>query len=293
MRIDSAELALVLALMRERTLPAAAARLGQDSSTVFRAIQRLERRVGRSLFTRSRLGFEPTALAVALADHGESVETELTQASRLLEGLAAEVSGTVRVSTTDALLRYCITPLLPALRAALPAVQLEFDVQNRLVNLTQREADVALRPTRTPPEHMVGRPLGTLSSRVAASRSWLAAQPGANARERRAATDLARVHWLSPAGSVGDHPSVRWRQRQWPAAAVTGFGSMNGVLDAVEAGLGVAVASDFAVRAHRWVALSEPIAELDVDLWLLHHPLGRRAAHIRAVVEWLGRHLRP
>ena len=59
-QIGPAELQTVLALVRAPTLAGAGERLKQDSSTVFRAVRRIERGLGQSLFMRSRTGYQPT-----------------------------------------------------------------------------------------------------------------------------------------------------------------------------------------------------------------------------------------
>ena len=56
---NTADLETVLALSRGRTLAAAGERLKVDASTVFRALQRLERGLGQALFERGRGGYIP------------------------------------------------------------------------------------------------------------------------------------------------------------------------------------------------------------------------------------------
>src|SRR5689334_1040644 len=83
-RLDARDLVLVLALVRGGTLGEAARQLGQDSSTVFRALQRLEKRLGLSLFERHRQGLLPGELALAWARSAEAIEDELDRADQLL-----------------------------------------------------------------------------------------------------------------------------------------------------------------------------------------------------------------
>jgi len=78
-RIGHAELEVVLALVRGRTLASAGERLGVDGSTIFRSLQRIERGLGQSLFERRRTGYSPGELATQLAAHAEEMEATLAE----------------------------------------------------------------------------------------------------------------------------------------------------------------------------------------------------------------------
>ena len=54
-----------------------------------------------------------------------------------------------------------------------PALTIELSTSNDFANLSRRDADIALRLTRTPPEHLVGRELAKISYRVCGSERYL------------------------------------------------------------------------------------------------------------------------
>ena len=89
--LSASDLEVVLALTRGITLAGSAVRLGVDASTIFRALQRLERRLGQRLFERTRSGYLATELATQLAAHAEEVEVALESARSTIE--AARRSG--------------------------------------------------------------------------------------------------------------------------------------------------------------------------------------------------------
>lgn len=200
----ASELQVVLALVRGGTLAEAAARSASDPSTVFRSVQRLEKHLGQRLFERSRQGYLPTDTALALARHAERIEAELEAARTAVTGAATAVAGRVRLTTTDSVLRGLVLPCLPALARAHPLLQLELQAHNALVNLTKRDADIALRATPKPPQHLVGRQLGRIRFVVAGLR-------GATGRRALEAHD-----WVAPDEAMPEHPSVRWRTRAYP-----------------------------------------------------------------------------
>src|SRR5512143_2004166 len=267
--LGAAELALLLALVRGGTLAAAGQLAGVDTSTVFRTMQRAERALGQRLFERSRQGYRATDLGQRLAEHAERIEAELEAARSVAQLREGAVSGLVRISTTDTLLHGLLLPSLRALRAAHPRLRLEIQARNELANLTQREADVALRATVRPPPHLVGRHLGPIRSAVYIARSLVP--------PRRQAFDLAGAAWLTVDEVLPDHPSVRWRRKHLPRVEpVLRLSGVQAVFDAVRQGLGVGIAPLFLARScNDVVALTPPLAECESQLWLLTHPESR------------------
>lgn len=283
--LGAAELAVLLALVRGGNLAAAGQLAGVDGSTVFRTVQRAEKLLGQRLFERSRAGYRATELGTRLAQHAERIEAELeaARAEARIEGGA--VSGVVRIATADTLLKGLLLPAIRSLQQAHPQLHLEISARNELANLTQREADIALRATAKPPPHVVGRRLGTVRSAVFAPR------PAARSRAR--APDLASAAWIAVDDAMPDHPSVRWRRKHFPRAeAVLRLNSMQSVFDAVASGLGVGLVPVFLAQGHGEVMqVSEPVPECDVDLWLLTHPESRHLRRISVVASHLAEHV--
>ncbi len=79
-QIGHADLKLILALVRGRTLARAAEQLQVDVSTVFRAIRKLEANLQVALFDKNRRGYTPTQSAKALAEQAERAEQALDAA---------------------------------------------------------------------------------------------------------------------------------------------------------------------------------------------------------------------
>ena len=276
-QLDPADLELTLALVRGRTLAAAAERLGVDASTVFRSLQRIERGLGRSLFERTRSGYVATELATQLAAHAEAMEVAVEAARSAAAAEPSQVSGTVRITTTDTILHGLVAPALLALRDVHPLLGYELHAGNELASLTRRDADIAVRATKRPPPHLVGRQVGTL--RVAV----FAAKKGSV----RARAEVAAGHadWIAPDDALPEHPSVVWRKRQHPKVEPRyRVNSILSVLELVALGLGVGVLPLFlAAERPDVVALTEPLESAATDLWLLAHPESRHLRRVAAV----------
>lgn len=273
----ASDLQVVLALVRGGTLAEAAARSGSDPSTVFRALQRIERELGHRLFERTRQGYLPTDTALEVARHAERIEAELEAARAAATGAAGTVTGRVRLTTTDSVLRGLVLPRLPALVREHPLLQLEVQANNALLNLTKRDADVALRATPRPPEHLVGRELGQIRFVVAGLRG---------SRTQRA---LEAQDWIAPDEAMPEHPSVRWRKRAYPKLAPRLLADgIVGVVDAIRCGAGIGVVPHFMLEVEPQLkALTDPLDGCESTLWLLAHPESRHLRRIAAVYQHL------
>src|SRR5215207_6526522 len=264
-RIGAGELEVVLAMVRAGTLSAAAERLGVDASTVFRSLQRIERSIGQTLFERSRSGYVANELAQALAEQAERVESALEAARLAANAEPDQASGAVRLTTTDTILHGLVAPALRALQAAHPLLSYELHVGNEPASLTRRDADIAVRATKRPPQHLVGRHLGPI--RVA----LYAARKSGIKRYEDVLKGLAA--WIGPDDALPEHPSVVWRRKQFPRVVpqyrVT---SILTVMELVALDLGVGILPLFVAQGRKdIVALTDALDDAQTELWLLTH----------------------
>lgn len=280
-KMSSGDLEVLLALVRSGTLASAGERLGVDASTVFRSLQRIERGLGRALFERTRSGYVPAELALELAGHAEQMEVALEAARSSAESTPSQVSGTVRITTTDTVLHGLVAPALRSLRAAHPLLGFELHTGNELASLTRRDADIAVRATKRPPQHLVGKHIGPI--RVA----LYAAKRG----DVRKFSDVqaGKADWIAPDDALPEHPSVVWRKRHFAKVAPRyRVNSVLSVLELVALGMGVGVVPLFLAEGRRDVVrLTEPLDECETELWLLTHPESRHLRRVGTVYSHL------
>ncbi|AZF06930.1 LysR family transcriptional regulator [Pseudomonas sp. R5-89-07] len=282
-QVDYPDLSLILALVRGGTLARAAGLLRVDVSTVFRAVRRLEAALGQTLFEKSRAGYLPTGLANHLAQQAERAEQALEAARIGVEQGGEVISGTVRLTCTDSVLQGLLLPALARFMTAYPALILELSTSNDFANLSRRDADIALRLTRKPPEHLVGRCLGTVTYQVCASADY--------AREY-AGRELGDLAWIAPDDFLPDHPTVAWRREHLPGVRPSyRCNSMQSVTELVRAGLGVAALPDFLI-GDGLHPLGPALAGHDTALWLLTRPDCRALRSVVTLFDELGRHVR-
>jgi len=280
-KMTPGDLEVTLALVRGGTLATAGERLGADASTVFRSLQRIERGLGRLLFERTRSGYLATELATELAEHAERMEAALEAARSSVEAAPAQVSGTVRITTTDTILHGLVAPALRSLHAVHPLLRYDLHTGNELASLTRRDADIAVRATKRPPQHLVGKHIGPI--RVAL---YAAKKGGAR---KFADVEAGQADWIAPDDALPEHPSVVWRKRHFPKAAPRyRVNSILSVLELVALGLGVGIVPLFLADGRNDVVrLTEALDECETELWLLTHPESRHLRRVGAVYSHL------
>jgi DNA-binding transcriptional LysR family regulator len=279
-QLSPADLQALLAMARTGTLAAAGERLGVDASTVFRTLQRVERGLGQPLFVRGRGGWQANELGQALAVHAESLEAALEAARADAQLQPQSLSGSVRITSTDTVMHALVAPALKPLRAAHPLLGFELASGNELASLTRRDADIAVRATRRPPAHRVGRPLGPIRVALYAPRKG---------GPRRFEDLDEHTSWIGVDDALPEHPSVLWRRRHVPKAQPAWrVNSLLTVLELVALGLGVGVLPMFLAQRHAGLrALSGPLEDAQTDLWLLTHPQSRHLRRVAAVYAHL------
>jgi DNA-binding transcriptional LysR family regulator len=284
-KLSAVDLELLLALARGGTLAAAGQRLGLDTSTVFRSLQRIERGLGQRLFERSRSGYLASELAQTLAGHAEQLHSQLQAARSAAQLLPEQLSGTLRISTTDSILHGLVAPALRQLSSLHPQLDYELHCGNELANLTRHDADLAIRATKKPPLHLIGKHLGPIRVALYAS----ASEPLTSLQ-----TLPPETRWIAPDDALPEHPSVLWRQRHYPKIVPTyRVNSILSVLELVALGLGVGVLPLFLGQGRRDLRQISPVLdECQTELWLLAHPQSRHLRRVATGYSYLAEHLR-
>ncbi|GGF89037.1 LysR family transcriptional regulator [Azorhizobium oxalatiphilum] len=280
------DLRLVKAIADTRSLAGAADALGVNHSTVFRRLGTLETTLGARLFERARSGYVPTTTGEEMVRLAERMGEEISAMERRITGQDLRPSGELRVTTNDTLLVHLLTPVFASFRRAYPEIRLEVIVSNQTLNLTKRDADVAIRASDRPGDTLVGRRLACLAWAVYGRPDALAGQPFARA-------DIRHLDWVGLAEPIAGIRAGKWlRERAGADRIVYRVNTMLGLAEAAAAGMGLALLPCFIGAATPGLArLSEPVPEMESGLWLLTHPEIRQTARVRAFMEHAAREL--
>ncbi len=271
------DLRIFLAVARAASLSAAATRLAINQSTVSRRMASLERDLDCRLIERGALGHRLTARGAALLREIETMETAADSISRRIAGSESRLSGDLRLACVDMMVDQLLAPLLKAFATRYPAIRVILVSALSAADLARREADVAIRVSKAPPESLIGRRLCGFGLAAYAAPSLLM-ELGA----RRSPDSLDWIGWEDPAQEARtiteSYPQARIRHR------ADGFLSQRAL---VRAGLGASVFPCY------WADVDPGLARLypnaapvgGQDLWLLAHPDLRQSAKVRAFLD--------
>lgn len=271
-----------LAVAQHGSVRAAAARLRVNHSTVLRRISQLERQLGARLFEKLPSGYQLTDAGAEIFDLAEQMEATSTLLETRVFGRDQTVSGPLRVTLAPSLVTNLLLPDLADFSARHPEIQLEILTSHETLNLTNRQADVALRlayDRSTLPEHLFGIRLQEVFRSVYVA-------PRLLDRDRRP-TAAAAVKWILKAE---DGAPPEWAQT--PLApdreAVLKVTDLQIQHAAAKAGMGVAILPCFIGDTD-----SDLVRVPDVGiqrygtLWLLTHGETRRTKRVRLFSDYI------
>lgn len=274
MNISWDDFRLVKAISDTRSLVGAAEILGLNHSTVFRRLGALEKSLAIRLFERSRNGYAPTPAGDEMVALARRMSEEIVDFERGVAGRDTRPSGQLRVTTNDTFIMHLLAPVFGSFRKAYPDILLDVIVTHQALNLSRRDADIAIRATLEPPETLVGRRIARFvwSRYIADDYEELAG------KGRRTVVGFGEA--------LNGLRARKWLESNEPDAVVAGrFDTLLGVSQAVAAGLGMSVLPCFVgdnIAGIRRVG--EPI-EFGDSLWLLTHSDLRNAARVRAFLD--------
>ncbi|MGO2008477.1 LysR family transcriptional regulator [Vreelandella alkaliphila] len=285
------DLQIVLAIAETGSLSGASRALRISHATVFRRLSDMERRLGVTLFERSRTGYTPTLAGDDLTASAKRVQSEVNGAERRIIGQDLTLTGSLRITTTDTLFAGLLSPLLASFRQRYPDITLEVIISNQLQSLSRREADIAIRPTHKPPETLVGRKVSDISLAIYGQKAlWQNAPLLLNTPLPLDPVSLQKEAWIGPDVHLGDTALEKWMMDKRAAYKLD---SMLGMQSAVRHGAGIAVLPCYLGDADEaLLRLSAPIETLTTPLWLLTHPDLRRVARVRTFMEAMAEGIR-
>ena len=279
---------LILAISRASSLTGAAKTLGIDHSTAFRRLKALEDRLGVRLFERLPGGpYVPTPAGERMAAAAERMEDEALALDRDIAGRDHRLSGRLRVTSSETLAYRLLTSHLAAFRRAHPGIVVELVIDNRVLSLSRREADVALRPVRPREGDLWGRRLAAVAWTVYGTRAILEESGGPVKRTQELGA-RALIGWDETAAGI---IAADWLGAIAPPDAfVYRTSSLVNQLLAAKAGIGLALLPCYLGDPEPDLAraLPKPVPELEGELWTVTHVDLKATARVRAFFDLVG-----
>ncbi len=139
-----------LAVARGGSARAAAERLGVNHATVLRRIAQLEDRLGAQMFEKLPSGYRLTEAGEEVLELADQMEASSHQLETRVLGRDQSVRGLLRVTLAPPLATHLLMPDLADFAALHPDIEMDIVSTGELANLTNRDAEVAIRVVYDP-----------------------------------------------------------------------------------------------------------------------------------------------
>lgn len=173
-RPELSDIAVFRRVVEAGSFTAAAASLEVSKAAVSKYVSRLEAALGTRLLQRTTRRLTLTEAGAAYFARAAQALGELDAANEELAAMSGEPRGHLRVSAPGYLGAVHLAPLLGAFLKAHPAITLDLDLSNRLVDLVQERFDVAIRITAHADSSLVARMIAPCPTVVGATPEYLA-----------------------------------------------------------------------------------------------------------------------
>jgi DNA-binding transcriptional LysR family regulator len=274
----------VLMVANKGSIAAAARELEVNRTTVLRRINTFQQNLNCRIFDRGDNGYVLSPEAEKMIDAAREVESTLFNMQRQIAGHELKLEGELRVTTTDTFMLSLLGPHLASFQQTHPHIVVEVQMTNNILDLNRRDADVAIRPTRSPDAGLVGQRLCDVDFAIYATPQLLQSI----GREQ-----LFAARWIGFVDGIMRTPIGAWFNKTVDIGNVClRCDSFVAVRVAAEAGIGLALLprllGDSSAELER---LDIDTSELAIGLWALTHPDLVRSARVHAFIEHLSRAL--
>lgn len=278
----------VIAVAESGSAIAAARKLGVNGSTVLRRISRFEEDRGVRLFDRLQTGYTPTLQCEALLKTAREIQESIAIIDRGIAGQDVRFEGHLSVTTTDTFLEDILPDIFLEFSRKNPLIHLDVSVTNQRLSLSRRDADVAIRASRKPPEHLVGQRVSAVSLAVYGAASLAAELPPEPTLD-----DLKTCPWIGTGESMSGSPVAAWMERNIPATSIKvtadTFPSIRSCIQNGAVGVLPCFLGDSNGKLQK---LLPAFREMETALWVLVHPDVRRSAKVSAFTKHVSKRLR-
>jgi len=266
---------LILAVHRAGTIRGAADVLDVNHATVSRRLAQIGKRYDAPVFNKVTGGYKASELGLELVSAAENMELIAMAAERKSRSVSANLSGPIRVSMGEPIAQCLLQDDLMQFASIHQNIQLAVETSINLVDLDRSEADVVIRSTSNPPEHLVGRRLFPYYLCEYASKDYLEKTRAEDRRWLRFSQSLVGIEWIKESS----HPN-----------APIGLSSDDLVwlLGAAKAGQGmIKTACYMADQDPGLQRLPGAVPTEAQDLWVLTHPDLKSAPRINYLMKHL------
>lgn len=226
---------------------AASERLGVSASAISKSVARLETELGVRLFNRSTRRLSLTEEGALFFERGRRIVEEIGEAESELSLLADSPSGTLRISVPAIGYRMLMS-VLPEFAARYPEIKLDFDFNDRLIDVIAEGVDAVIRSGDTGSSQLKARPLGTYRFVMVGAPGYFAHRGKPHAPIDL--TDHSCLRYKFPmTGQLQEWKlGIKAEMSRFAVPTTHTFNNVEALICASIAGLGIAHLPDFTVR---------------------------------------------
>lgn len=279
--MDWNSLKVFLAIARHGSLSGAANHLVVNHSTIFRRLNAFEEKIGGKLFERINNSYELTALGHELLDLAQNIENSFDGIDRHIVGKDFQPKGIVKITAPNNIAYRYLPRYISDFNLKYPDIQIELLVSNQEFNMSNRQADIAVRAASSPPEHLIGRQVSTLKWSVFASNKY---------KDKfglpRDMEELINHSLIGATGALSRLSAFVWLDKHFANQVITRCDDLIAMSYFVESGQGLAFLPDDQCRPEL-IKLFSIQESKPSNLWLLTHPDLRNVERIKLVMQYL------
>lgn len=265
------------------SLTAAAPILGSNIATVSRRLGELQKYLGVSLFRRQSKGMNLTTAGHSILADAQAMAVAADNIDQRARGAQSEMSGVVRVTATEGIGAYWLTPRFLTFQQRHPGLTISLDTTGELRDLAEENIDIAIRFSNPGADSNIARAVGELNMIAFAARSYLRQYGYPESIE-----DI-KNHFLVHYEQSPKSPF--WKEFDLVAQSARGItfqsNSSNAVRRAIIEGYGIGFMPsyvldiDFSLEALP-IALPSPL-----KVWVVSRPETNRVGRVRATLDYI------
>ncbi len=270
------------------SLSAAAKQLNSNQPTVGRHIDALESSLEIKLFQRSVKGLSLTQEGQYIFEQSQHIQNSVLKIQRTALSDKEKVSGTVRLSMPEGLGLEVFTPALNNFYQQYPHIKLILNVSSSTANLTQGEADIAVRLFRPEEANLVVKKLGEMRMGIFASTQY---RHNYGLPENK--KDLFQHRVVTYGERLSMLPENQWMLKHSDKSlCVLSSDSTIARLKATISGAGISVLPEiFKQTNSELLPVLKSILLPAHNIWLVYHKDLRHTGRVRAVVDFISAYL--
>ncbi|WP_170769659.1 LysR family transcriptional regulator [Ruegeria lacuscaerulensis] len=261
-------------------------KLNLSQSAVSRQIRALEESLDSTLFHRHARGLILTEQGELLFDATSAMSKRLDAAAARIRDSEEEVFGVLRVTTTFGFGTLWLAPRLPKLYEQYPDLNIDLMLEERVLDLPMREADVAIRMKEPSQADLVRKRLMTVQMQLYATQEYL--EENGAPEELEEIADHRLISQTPSAPQVGASAAMVRHLMTYNPRSLLSVNNYFGVLQGVLHNLGIGVLPDYVTQDFpHLVPLLTDIETADVPVYLAYPEELRHSKRVAAFRDFV------